>query len=207
MSIFCNFVLNSVIFPLFLNIIVVVVALVVAVISISIFFICITVVVVAARLSNPVSTVTSGFGDANTVRFTSWMQSTYQKAKSCVKSARSSHVTQSPGEGRELRHREQQMIKYGRMNHRPSDHNYLRVCRSFCTLPLNPFGLVTTLTERHRSPLFCCDMARCVSTSLLSDVPQACVAAQKLLRGKQGRLKARRELLRRCAAVEVRAAL
>ncbi|CAM9127005.1 unnamed protein product [Pylaiella littoralis] len=31
----------------------------------------------------------------------------------------------------------------------------------------------------------------------------ACVVAQKLLRGKQGRLKARRELLRRCAAVEL----
>ncbi|CAM9781123.1 unnamed protein product [Scytosiphon promiscuus] len=30
-----------------------------------------------------------------------------------------------------------------------------------------------------------------------------CVASQKLFRGKQGRLKARRELLRRCAAVEV----
>lgn len=32
---------------------------------------------------------------------------------------------------------------------------------------------------------------------------QVCVASQKMLRGKQGRLKARRELLRQCAAVEV----
>ena len=33
---------------------------------------------------------------------------------------------------------------------------------------------------------------------------QVSIAAQKIFRGKQGRLKARRELLQKCAAVEVR---
>lgn len=57
--------------------------------------------------------------------------------------------------------------------------------------------------RRNHAFSFCFSLRLSYVIFFVSILVQVSVAAQKIFRGKQGRLKARRELLRKCAAVEV----